>query len=742
MSQEVEPRTRQTPKDERDELAKLEAELARKKIEVEGSTNFGKYDTVAPNKGEDTWSSYKAQRPDDGIIRDTEGYRDVKTGKFAAQEAYIDQTAPKNEILDMLKDPGERAEVDYSTKSRTELIKLAADAKELGDRAESEDIRAVFEHNLMEEYTREIGAGMTEQEAEAERLRYAGVDRTDEQFNSELAQFDSEIDKLLALRSQKNNTESINTVEVAENQDGFDETDDNQGMDEESAEEKHDSVETKAELELKVGDRVTYKDMNGNVIEGKIVAVLELDNEDYMVYSIETDDGRTVFVSYAYIIAGESEPGVATKEENGEKTESSTELNFGNYPELYAQRKNLASTEEGRERLEAEGRKVAENMNEHVSARLADFMEHNPDASEEQIKQAAMGFYLEAQNGLEREILEHIDGIKVDGREARGAEGILRRFGAWMDRHGSKIKKGLLIAGGIGLAATGVGLAAGAITIGAAVGVGTAIGAIKGTAIGALLQRHGSKESASHQIDLLQNEESKALIADLDPADRQTFEAYSAWIMRQFDSAAEQDHSKNIKKTATAAVIGGALGAIAGSLQIDTLSSHDVTTSTDIPNSAPEVVSHQIAPGELSGQVLDKLLVDNKINLEQFLQTHNIVGAGDSFTLPDGSTNIGLIHAVENALGPDFGTIGQTHSFAGADALSNDGIRSIFEAIHGNANWGSHTVSTTTTVNDSDFSWPWTILTAGSASLVGDGVAKLIGDRVGRRQQIRVRQEQ
>ncbi|HRN90256.1 MAG TPA: hypothetical protein PK265_00545 [Candidatus Saccharibacteria bacterium] len=715
---ESQPNMRPTPPDERDELALLEAKVARKQIEVNGATNFGKFDSVASNEGEVNYKEYLENRPNDGVIRDGEGHRDVKSGQFASQADYLEQTAPKNEILDMLNNPGEEADLDYESKSRTELIKLAADAKELGDRAEVEDIKAAFEHNLMEEFTREIGAGMTEEDAEAERLRYADTDRTDEQFNAELAAFDAAIDKMLALRNQKNNTETVSA---------------------EGVEKDGDSAETKAEVKLNIGDRVTYKNKRSDIVTGNISAVIELDNEEYMIFGVETEDGSINYVSYAELVANANASGAAGEltgdelEGGGEKGPT-TELSFGNYPELYAQRKNLMSTVEGREKLEAEGKEVAKNLTDYVTSKLADFMEHNPDASEDQIRQATMGFYLEANNNLEKEIIDHIDGVKVDGHETKGAEGALRRFGAWMDRHGNKIKIGLLVAGGIGLAATGIGLAAGGITIGVAASAGTALGAIKGTAIGTLLQRQGSKRSAVREVDLSQGETAKDLTANLDSADRETFETYSAWIMSQYDSAADQDHAKNVKRTTTAAIVGGALGAMAGSLHIDTITSHDVTTSVEIPNSASEVVSHQIAPGELSGQVLDKLFADNKIDISQFLQTHNIVGQGNSFALSDGSTNIGLIHAVENALGPDFGVIGQTHSFAGADALSNDGIRSIFEAIHNNVDWGSHSVSTTTTVNGSEINWPWTIATAGSASLVGDSVAKLVGDIERRRQ--------
>lgn len=323
---ESQPNMRPTPPDERDELAKLEAKLAKKQIEVKSLEDMGAFDSgVVSNEGEVNYQEYLESRPDDGTIRDGEDYRDVKTGQFSSQESYFDQTAPKNEILDMLKNPGEQAEVDYSTKSRTELIKLAADAKVLGDRAELEDIRAAFEQNLMEEFTREIGAGMTEEEAEIEKLRYAGVDRTDEQFNAELAAFDSGIDKMLELRDQKNNADSVN-AENTSNQGDSDKADDDQEQSEETAEKDSDSAETEAELELNIGDRVTYRDREGNTIEGNIVADIDLDNENYKIFGVETEDGTIQYVSYAELVKenGEviaGEPGSEGEALEGESLE-------------------------------------------------------------------------------------------------------------------------------------------------------------------------------------------------------------------------------------------------------------------------------------------------------------------------------------------------------------------------------------------------------------------------------------
>lgn len=288
MSQETEPHLNQKPKDERDELALLEAKVARKRIEVQGATNFGKFDITAPNQGEESYSTYIEQRPSDGVIRDTEGFRQTKTGQFAAETAYVEQTAPKNEILDMLHNPGEQAEAHYDTMSRMELIKAAADAKVLGDRAELEDIRAAFEHNLMEEFTREISAGLTEEESKTQGLRYEKTKRTDEQFNLELAQFDTEIDKLLVVRSQKNRaeTEKLSTQSLTSEAN-------EQNLTDEVSEQALPSPERADKLVLfGVGDIVKVRRTSGEIEEGWSVSNYYTDAFGERTYDVNKDGLR------------------------------------------------------------------------------------------------------------------------------------------------------------------------------------------------------------------------------------------------------------------------------------------------------------------------------------------------------------------------------------------------------------------------------------------------------------------
>lgn len=83
---------------------------------------------------------------------------------------------------------------------------------------------------------------------------------------------------------------------------------------EKNAKETEDSEKQAEVVNLKIGDRVQYKDRNGNVIEGVLESTADLDNEDYVIYHIRTDDGELKPVSFAYlsqvakVVGGEGDP--------------------------------------------------------------------------------------------------------------------------------------------------------------------------------------------------------------------------------------------------------------------------------------------------------------------------------------------------------------------------------------------------------------------------------------------------
>jgi len=154
---ETEPSFAPVLSKEHQELAKLEAQLAQKQMEVDGKTAFGKFDgPMTPNEGEVTYDGYLAERPDKGIVRDGDVLR--QNGAFASVEAYTAQNSTAQEHYDTVGEIDNKGEVykapEYESMHFMALVKEAGKAKLLGDRAELETIRAVAEHNLMEEATR------------------------------------------------------------------------------------------------------------------------------------------------------------------------------------------------------------------------------------------------------------------------------------------------------------------------------------------------------------------------------------------------------------------------------------------------------------------------------------------------------------------------------------------------------------------------------------------------------------
>lgn len=147
---EQEPGSASAQTDERDEVAKLEAQLAAKKIDVERKEAFGKYDEVTPDMGEVNYQGYIDQRPADGIVRDGDQYRGPKG--FASETAYKEQNGTAQAHYDKLGGIETTQEVyvapDYSKMHFLQLEKAAGNAKVLGDRAEFEAIMDAAEKNL------------------------------------------------------------------------------------------------------------------------------------------------------------------------------------------------------------------------------------------------------------------------------------------------------------------------------------------------------------------------------------------------------------------------------------------------------------------------------------------------------------------------------------------------------------------------------------------------------------------
>jgi hypothetical protein len=356
-------------------------------------------------------------------------------------------------------------------------------------------------------------------------------------------------------------------------------------------------------------------------------------------------------------------------------------IDSGDYPELYARMKNLVGGD--KERLLEEAERLKNEIDANVRAQVINFLAENPNATAEQVDQLLMQCAVEAKNKLAEDILAAIDGrgyTDAEGHEKGKSR--WRRFGAWMDKHGSKLKKGMLIAGAAGAVVLTGGVLAGAIVPAFAIGAGTVWGAAKGAAVGLGMSRHGSKESASKNVDI-------ADFRDMTPEERAKYTGISDYLMSEFNKSADGDHRTNVSKSRRAAIVGAVVGGLFGSLSFsspDTVSTPPQIeyeqVDLEIPNSPPDIPNFDIDQGQLTGDVIRETLQKMGLN-------------GDRFVNPDGSTNLDFIvnrffngnwdawHDV-NAL-PN-----GTHSMAGADNISNEGIRKVIESVVADHDWGSH----------------------------------------------------
>lgn len=369
------------------------------------------------------------------------------------------------------------------------------------------------------------------------------------------------------------------------------------------------------------------------------------------------------------------------QEKNQEKGEE-LKLDFYDYSEKYAKVKNLFGFKKAAEALQDESKNTKQQIADHILSKMKEFQEKNPNATAEEIAQKNLEYVTEVISMMTGEVAAALDGKESASKDADGKErehgSVLRKFNSLMDKHGKKIKRALLVVGVVS-----VGVATGGLILGAAAPVslglsaGTAIGGIaggiKGAITGGVFSRHGAEKSAIKGLkEYFENdEEIKKIFSELSPDDKETYLKLSQKIIEFTNQAANFDHKYNVNVTRKTAVVGGAIGALAGGLAgsvqttitgEDTFIHHDAETQT-VPGEPLRIPTHTIQPGELTGQVIQNTL--NEMNL----------GDQYNFVLPDGSTNMDLIHQYV----PDWQA--GTHSFAGADSLSDPGIRSILESI-------------------------------------------------------------
>ena len=191
--------SRKAPRDERDELASLEAkerkiqeEISNLRFDKNQKEAFGKFDVAVPNEGEDTYQSYLDKRPAAGIIRNGDVLRNAEDGTFASADNYEVQ---RGDTWDYYNDQADKKETtsfsvaNYENLGVMQLAKAAATARQEGNAARESVIKEALEHHLTMDAMRDDS-----ESPEAAQARY----------DSEVARYEQLVDRF----SQRGNGEA------------------------------------------------------------------------------------------------------------------------------------------------------------------------------------------------------------------------------------------------------------------------------------------------------------------------------------------------------------------------------------------------------------------------------------------------------------------------------------------------------------------------------------------------------
>lgn len=137
---------------ERNAIAKRREQLDRDEFQLDQTEKFGKYDITVPGEGEETYQSYLAKRPAEGIVRNGDSLYHTKTGQFASTDEYLSdksaQATADYYYQLMNTDHEVQPEVDYDAMGLKQLVVAMARAERVGDRALSMEIQNIMEQKL------------------------------------------------------------------------------------------------------------------------------------------------------------------------------------------------------------------------------------------------------------------------------------------------------------------------------------------------------------------------------------------------------------------------------------------------------------------------------------------------------------------------------------------------------------------------------------------------------------------
>lgn len=242
------------------------------------------------------------------------------------------------------------------------------------------------------------------------------------------------------------------------------------------------------------------------------------------------------------------------------------------------------------EELEEERERLIEEANETLKREYSELTE----ALETKVSAEFTAALLEEKNNLEDATIKRLDNGTICRK-------IVSKI------INNKILKGALVAAGVvGLAVTGVGLAAGLATGAMTVGFGgfTAAGVIAGAAKGGLagtvMSRQSSEKSA---VRTFADEAAiREGLKDINLSESEDVANVGSWLMGQYEKAKESDLKSNRRRTLIAAGIGAAMGALMSGVEakaeIEKIGGGDAAGGEALPtvnNAEQTVVDYQAA---------------------------------------------------------------------------------------------------------------------------------------------------
>ena len=287
----------------------------------------------------------------------------------------------------------------------------------------------------------------------------------------------------------------------------------------------------------------------------------------------------------------------------GAKNRAEFERVKGEYSELLDEAlklKSEASFNKGMGELSEKLEKRAEELTQQIQAQLIEFVGGDPESTEktqeevdaertrlvEEAEKILRAEYGEMTKELEANVnADFLSGYLEEAAKLEDATINALDNGTACRRFVNKVinnktlKRALIAAGAVGLAATGIGLvtglAAGTMSVGLGFTTGgVALGAGKGALMGGLMSRQNSKNSAVRGF--ASEEEIKAQLESIDSEDANAA-PLAKWLLDQYSSAKDQDLASNRKRTALSAGIGAAIGGLMSGVHFNNIESHEIT---------------------------------------------------------------------------------------------------------------------------------------------------------------------